>query len=111
MAREREYRRGRVHVHFVLSPMIADSAMLARLLGIGKAAKNYIVVTSDQNVQDQARRIGATVLPSQKFAQLLENTDNKKGPGLQGKKAADTEKEINEWMKLFSRGRSDRPKT
>lgn len=108
---EREFRRGRVHVHFVLSPMIADSAILARLLGIGKAAKNYIVVTSDQNVQNRARRIGATVMPSQKFAQLLKNTDNKKGPSRQEQKPANNEKEIDEWMKLFSRGKSEFPKT
>ena len=108
---EREYRRGRVQVHFVLPPMIADSAILARLLGIGKAAKNYIVVTSDQNVQNHARTIGAAVLTSQKFARLLDNTDKEKGPGLQGQKPADTEKEIDEWMKLFSRGKSDQPKT
>ena len=111
LSSEREFRRGRVNVHFVLPPMIADSAILARLLGIGKAAKNYIVVTSDQNVQNRARRIGAMVMPSQKFARLLKNTDNKKVPGCQGQKPANNEKEIDEWMKLFSRGKSDPPKT
>jgi predicted RNA-binding protein with PIN domain len=35
---ERDFQRGRVHVHFVLPPMIADNAMLSRLLGIGSNA-------------------------------------------------------------------------
>ena len=108
---EREYRRGRVHVHFVPPPMIADSGILSRLLGIGKAAKNYIVVTSDQNVQTRAHRIGATVLSSQKFAQLLKNTGEKKVQGRQEQKPAKNENEIDEWMKLFSRGKSEHPKT
>ena len=108
---EREFRRGRVHIHFVLPPMIADSAILARLLGIGKAAKNYIVVTSDQNIQNRVRRIGATVMPSQKFAQLLIVTDNKKDPDHQKQKPATNEKEIDEWMKVFSKGKSDPKKT
>ncbi len=108
---EREFKRGRVHVHFVLPPMIADSAILARLLGIGKAAKNYIVVTSDQTVQNRARRIGATVMPSQKFAQYLQKPNNKKVPNRQGQKPADNEKEIEEWMRLFTRGKSDPPET
>ena len=111
LSNERIFRRGRVHVHFVLSPMIADSAILARLLGIGKAAKNYIVITSDQTVQNRAHRFGATVMPSQFFAQLLINTGNKKGLGREEQKPANNEKEIDEWMKLFSRGKSEHPKT
>jgi predicted RNA-binding protein with PIN domain len=109
--REREFKRGRVHVHFVLPPMIADSAIFARLFGIGKAAKNYIVVTSDQAVQNRARRVGATVISAQKFAQYLQKTDNKKVPNRQGQKPANNEKEIDEWMRLFTRGKSDPPKT
>jgi predicted RNA-binding protein with PIN domain len=108
---EREFKRGRVQAHFVRSPMIADSAILARLLGIGKAAKNYIVVTSDQNVQNRARRIGAVVMPSQKFAQLLNNTIDKKKPARQGQRPVNNEKEIDEWIKLFSGKKSDPPKT
>jgi uncharacterized protein len=108
---EREFKRGRVHVHFVRSPMDADSAILARLLGIGNAAKNYIVVSSDQNVQNRARRIGATVMPSQKFAQLINNMGDKKRPDRQGQKTANIEKEIDDWMKLFSGGKSDPPET
>ncbi len=108
---EREFKRGRVHVHFVLPPMIADSAILARLLGIGKAAKNYIVVTSDQTVQNRARRIGAIVISAQEFAQHLQKPNNKKIPNRRVKKPADHEKEIEEWMQLFARGKSDPPKT
>jgi predicted RNA-binding protein with PIN domain len=111
LSNERDLRRGRVHVHFILSPMIADSAILARLLGIGNAAKNYIVVTSDQNVQNQSRRIGAKIISSQNFAQLLINIGNKNNPTHQGQKPVNNEKEIDEWMKLFSRGQSEPPKT
>jgi predicted RNA-binding protein with PIN domain len=108
---ERDFQRGHVHAHFVLPPMIADNALLSHLLGIGRAAKNYIVITSDQNVQNRARRVGAAVISSQNFAQLLQNTIDKETQGLSGRKTANGEKEIDEWLKLFNEGKSDSPKT
>jgi predicted RNA-binding protein with PIN domain len=108
---ERDFQRGRVHAHFVLPPMIADNAMLSRLLGIGRAAKNYIVVTSDQNIQNRARRVGAAVMSSQNFAQLLHNSIDKISRRHSGQKPADNEKEIDEWLNLFNEGKSDPPKT
>ena len=108
---ERDFHRGRVHAHFVLPPMNADNALLSRLLGIGRAAKNYIVVTSDQNVQSRASRIGAEVMSSQNFAQLLQNTIDQNLQNLSGEKTANGEKEIDEWLRLFNESKSDPPKT
>jgi len=108
---KREFKRGRVHVHFVLPPMIADGAIIARLLGIGKAAKNYTVITSDNTVQNRVRKFGANVITSQKFAQMIQIQDNKKEIGSHGEHPANREIEIEEWMRLFSSGKSDPPKT
>ncbi len=67
-----DYQRNRLHVHFVRRPMTADDAILARLLGIGKAARNYTVVSGDRAVQERARRLGTGILSSQSFARQLE---------------------------------------
>jgi uncharacterized protein len=99
----RDYQRGRVHVHFVLPPMIADNAILARLLGIGRAARNYVVVTDDRNVQNRARSLGAAILSSTSFATELQNSCSSSKP-IQGNKNQTqiNTNEIEEWLKIFN---------
>lgn len=102
----RDYQRGRVHVHFVLPPMIADDAILSRLIGIGKAAKNYIVVSGDRTVQDRARRLGAAILSATTFAGLIQKTGNPKKPGKDNAQIQTGQNEIDEWLQVFSKGQS-----
>lgn len=101
---QHDYQRKRVHVHFVRKPMIADTAIISRLLGIGKAAKNYTVVSSDREIQDRARHLGAAILSSQEFAKRL-LTDS----GIGKKSNSDSAQQkvnddIQEWLDLFSKG-------
>jgi predicted RNA-binding protein with PIN domain len=100
---ERNIHRNRVNAHFVLSPMTADDAISARLLGIGRAARNYIVVSSDHSVQNRARQHGASILSSREFAAMLEQVH------LERKDKTDETKtnpgEIDEWLDLFTKGR------
>jgi uncharacterized protein len=102
---QRDYQRNRVHVHFVRKPMIADTAIISRLLGIGKAARNYTVVSGDHEVQNRARRLGAAILSSAEFAKrLLANS----GSGEKGGSDSPPEKgkdDIQEWLDLFSKGK------
>lgn len=102
---QRDYQRNRVHVHFVRKPMIADTAIISRLLGIGKAARNYTVVSGDHEIQTRARRLGAAILSSAEFAKhLLANS----GSGEKGSSDTQTQKEkddIQEWLELFSKGK------
>ena len=72
---------------------------------MGRAAKNWTVVSSDRQVQADARTARAEILSSDEFARLLHQTPR----GEVGKPVADRKMspaEVDEWLKLFgSRGR------
>jgi predicted RNA-binding protein with PIN domain len=60
-----------VTAHFVRLGTTADSAIQARLTKLGRAARNWIVVSSDHEVQKAARTAHAEVASSEEFAGLL----------------------------------------
>ncbi len=96
----------RVKVHFTLPPVSADDALILRLLGIGRAAKNYTVVSSDQQVRSRARQAGANLMTSQDFAELLINTVNSKK--VKHPKQDHQKDEITEWLELFSKHKEEK---
>jgi predicted RNA-binding protein with PIN domain len=59
---------GAVTAHFVRLGSSADAAIEGRLARLGKAARNWIVVSSDRRVQNAARAAGARVASSEVFA-------------------------------------------
>jgi len=91
---------GTVKAHFVRAGTTADDAIARRLRKLGRAAKNWTVVSSDRQVQANARTAHATVLSSEEFARLLYQT-----PRLEtGKPATDRKVspgEVDEWLKIF----------
>jgi len=94
-----------VGVHFVRPGRTADEAIRARLFKMGRSARSWTVVSSDQSVQASARQAGATILASEGFASLLMSTLS----GSSQKKSSDismSAEEVDEWLKLF---RSKRP--
>ncbi len=97
---------GLVMAHFVRRPMIADEAIHLRLKKLGKAAKNWVVVSSDHGVQNNARAVGAKVISSDEFAGNVIAT-LRSGPPSSESKAGMSEGELDEWVKLFRNGRSD----
>ena len=99
-----DYQRNRVHVHFVRRPMTADDAILVRLLGIGKAARNYTVVSSDRTVRERARRLGAGVLSSQSFARQLEEGSRGAKKSKESPPNREDQDDIQEWLDLFNQG-------
>ena len=100
-----DFQRNRVHVHFVRRPMTADDAILARLLGIGKAARNYTVVSGDRTVQERARRLGAGILSSQNFAIQLEKGNHATKNGKANPPGREEQDDIQEWLDLFGEGK------
>jgi hypothetical protein len=67
---------------------------------MGRAAKNWTVVSSDRQVQAEARAARAVVLSSDEFARLLQQTPR----GGSSKPAADRKvspAEVDEWLKIF----------
>ena len=92
---------GNVTTHFVRAGTTADDAIRQRLSRLKGAAKNWTVISSDRQVQAEARGVGAEVIPSEVFATgLMQNrkAETKKG------EAAETlsPEEVAEWLVLFS---------
>jgi predicted RNA-binding protein with PIN domain len=99
-------RMGLVTAHFVRRPLIADEAIRRRLQKLGKAAKNWIVVSSDHSVQNNARALGAKILTSDEFAASVMDV-LRAGPPPAAAKNEMSEPELDEWLKLFREGRNN----
>jgi predicted RNA-binding protein with PIN domain len=91
---------GTLKAHFVRLGQSADDAIRARLQKMGRSAKEWVVVSSDHEVQDAARAAQAQTLTSEEFAKLL------KPLGQIASKAGDdkvlSKQEVEEWMRLFN---------
>jgi predicted RNA-binding protein with PIN domain len=94
---------GAVTAHFVPLGTTADSAIRKRLRRLGKSAKNWIVVSSDRQVQAEARAAQAGIISSDAFAgQLKQARDSAPKPPEERKLS---KHEIDEWLRLFKDGR------
>ena len=90
---------GLVTAHFIRLGATADAAMRARLKALGRAARNWTVVSSDRQVQADARATGANVISSGTFAEqvtsvLRPNPNSGQKPDL-------SDAEVEEWLTLF----------
>ena len=99
---------GLVTTHFVRKPLIADEAIRQRLQKLKNDAKNWNVVSSDHQVQAEARSVGAKVISSDEFARTVSET-LRAGPPASEKKSMSA-RELDEWLTLFGEGRDDRAK-
>lgn len=91
---------GLVTAHFVRIGTTADAAIRARLKSLGRAARNWTVVTSDHAVQNEARAAGASVVSSEGFAgQVREST--RAGGQRSKQEAGMSDAEVEEWLHLF----------
>jgi uncharacterized protein len=91
---------GTVRVHFIRLGWSADDAIRSRLHKMAKDARNWIVVSSDREVQNAARVSNAQFVTSEEFANSLRavrisipklDTNNKKLSAA----------EVDEWLKFF----------
>lgn len=94
-------RMGLVTAHFVRKPLIADQAIARRLTKLGKAAKNWTVVSSDHSVQANARAVGAKVVTSDAFAETVTDALRQAPPPVAPKEGM-SQLELDEWLRLFS---------
>src|SRR4051812_40775611 len=65
---------GLLKAHFIRKPLIADDAIRLQLKKLGKAAKNWVVVSSDHSVQKDAHAAGAKSISSEEFAATVIET-------------------------------------
>ena len=94
---------GRVTAHFVREGSTADTAIISRLRRLKKGARNATVVSSDHQIISEAKAMGAKLLRSEEFAQLLfESLDS--GPEDTGGGPLLSSKEVDEWMDIFRNG-------
>lgn len=92
---------GLVKAHFVRQGLTADQAIQARLSQAGKAAKNYIVVSSDRQVQASARGAQAAFMSSEEFAGDLMNLPEEKGTVDPSQGRPMSEQEVADWVEFF----------
>lgn len=98
---------GTVKAHFVPLGQTADNAIRTRLKKMGKAAKNWTVVSSDRQVQADAHAAHAEVISSDEFAGMIKSV-NQSAPKSTGERKL-SKNEVDEWLKLFSE-RRDKPR-
>jgi predicted RNA-binding protein with PIN domain len=95
-------RYGLVQAHFVRKGQTADRAIALRLQRLGKGAANWIVVSSDHQVQGEARASHATVCSSEDFAKQLWETQQKAKTATQASGMGGlSPDEVDEWLRLF----------
>ena len=92
--------------HFVRKGNTADAAIEMRLRKLGRDARNWSVVSSDQRVQASAREVHARVISSEEFAK----TGLKIGRSPTGQDKIETNlspQDVDEWMNLFKNTKED----
>ncbi len=92
-------RYGSVIAHFVREGRTADLAIADRLRSMKKSAANWTVVSSDHEVQAEARSARAQVISSEEFARLMGAS-----PGSAVDEKVErpmSDKELDEWLRLF----------
>ena len=90
---------GPVSAHFVRLGTTADNAIRNKVKSLGKSAKNWIVVSSDRQVQAEARAAQADVVSSDAFANLLKQVRSSASKPTDERKL--TNQELEDWLKLF----------
>jgi predicted RNA-binding protein with PIN domain len=63
---------GSIKIHFIRPPGTADQAIRAHLARLRGEARNWVVVSSDREVQAAARAAGARVVSSRDFVRELQ---------------------------------------
>jgi predicted RNA-binding protein with PIN domain len=90
---------GAVTTHFVRTESTADAAIRSRLKRLGRSAKNWTVVSSDRQVQAEARAVHAEVISSDAFAAMTRQArDSVPKPNSEKSLSPN---EVDEWLKLF----------
>ena len=95
---------GAVRAHFVRLGATADNAIRDRVKSLGKSARNWTVVSSDRQVQAEARAAQAEVISSDSFAGLLKRTRNSATKSTDERKLS--KQEVEDWLKLFEERRN-----
>ena len=94
---------GTVTAHFVPLGTTADNTIRKRLKRMGKTAKNWTVVSSDRQVQAEARAAQAGIISSDAFAKQLKQARN--SASMTSDDRILSKQEVDDWMNLFKEGK------
>ena len=94
---------GTVTAHFVQLGTTADEAIRKRLKRMGKSARNWTVVSSDRQVQADARSVQAGIISSDAFAKQVKNAQASAPKSSEDRTLSP--QELDEWLDLFRGGR------
>ena len=90
---------GTVTAHFVPLGKTADHAIRHHLKRMGKNARNWIVVTSDRQVQAEARAVHAEIIASDSFAKIVKPARDSVPKAEVDRKLSDDE--VDQWLRVF----------
>jgi uncharacterized protein len=93
-------RLGTVIAHFVPLGHTADNAIRSRLKKLGREAKNWIVVSSDRQIQSEVRAAQARVISSDEFAIVLKASISRSKQSGEHQEISDSE--LTEWLDIFN---------
>jgi len=103
---------GQVTARFTRAGQTADNAIRAHLTRLKASARNWIVVSSDLEVQQAGRAARAQVISSEAFSrQLLQALGTDQAESSQAADRALSNGEVEDWLDLFQSGRSDESDT
>ncbi len=91
---------GTVKAHFVGHGRTADQVIIARLRRLGKAAAAWTVVSSDHQVQVDARAVRARVMNSESFSRHLLKQLEASAEG-ELRDVSVNEEELSTWLRVF----------
>lgn len=91
---------GTVRAHFIRLGQTADNAIRARLNKMGKSAKNWVVVSSDHEVQGAARASQAQFISSEEFVKLAREA-MQSAPKPNNAEKVLSKQEVEEWLRVF----------
>ncbi len=99
---------GAVKARFVRQGQTADQAIFRRLEQLGRAARNFTVVSSDRQVKAAGRAWGAQWVTSEKFAQLLKETLQDSTEENESRSEIELQpEEIEDWLEIFGSGENE----
>ena len=91
---------GTIRAHFVHLGQSADNAIRARLNKMTGDAKNWIVVSSDREVQSSARVVRAQYISAEEFVKSLSAALNS-APKANTAEKKISPAEVDEWLEIF----------
>ena len=93
---------GSIRAHFVRQGQTADTAIRKRLESMGKSAKNWVVVSSDHEVQNAAKVHQAQFIRAEEFVKQMRAAFSSMSSASNNGEPMISSKEVEEWMKLFN---------